>query len=107
MLSPAKLRLLERRLAREQPSPQQDRIERCVRDGPLPSSFAQRRLWFLDRVTPGRPTYNVAHPVWLTGLLDLDLLRQAVELLVSRHEVLRTTFAELDGEPIQVVHPPG
>ncbi|HEY4058609.1 MAG TPA: amino acid adenylation domain-containing protein, partial [Kofleriaceae bacterium] len=71
-----------------------------------PLSFAQQRLWFLAQLDPGSPAYQVAYARRLEAL-DLVALQRAIEALVSRHEILRTTFPALDGEPYQQVHPPG
>jgi amino acid adenylation domain-containing protein len=76
------------------------------REAPL--SFAQRRLWFLDQLAPGAAVYNEPSPLRLLGPLDLAALAAALAGVVSRHEVLRTTFARMEGgEPCQVIHPPG
>ncbi|MEV6948863.1 amino acid adenylation domain-containing protein [Streptomyces sp. NPDC051172] len=72
----------------------------------FPASFAQSRLWFLDRLAPGGSVYNVPLVVGLRGALDADLLAAALTDLVGRHEVLRTTFAEADDGPHQIVRPP-
>ncbi|GAA2581455.1 amino acid adenylation domain-containing protein [Actinomadura fulvescens] len=72
----------------------------------LPASFAQRRLWFLDRLRPGSPAYNVPVAVRLRGELDVAALRRALTALVARHESLRTTFREVGGEPVQVIGEP-
>jgi len=71
----------------------------------LPLSFAQQRLWFLDRLAPGSAAYNVPLAVWLLGDLDVPALAAAVATLVRRHETLRTTFHEVAGEPLQVIAP--
>ncbi|HYH79386.1 MAG TPA: amino acid adenylation domain-containing protein, partial [Longimicrobium sp.] len=77
------------------------------RDGDLPLSFAQQRLWFLDRLEPGSAVYNIPVALRLGGELDARGLAWALTEVVRRHEVLRTTFgAGADGEPVQVVHPP-
>ncbi|GAA2083757.1 hypothetical protein GCM10009801_44410 [Streptomyces albiaxialis] len=73
--------------------------------GGLPLSFDQERLWFLSELAPGQPFYNVALGFRLTGALDLDQLRGALGALVERHGVLRTSFARVDGVPLQYVHP--
>ena len=70
-----------------------------------PLSFSQRQLWFLDQLEPGSPFYNVPTAVTLKGQLDVVQLERALNQLVARHEVLRTTFCRVDGEPRQVVHP--
>ena len=77
------------------------------RTGPVPASFAQQRLWFLDRLVPGNPFYNVPVVLRLRGALSAGALEAAVSGLVARHESLRTTFAVAGGEPVQVVGEPG
>jgi amino acid adenylation domain-containing protein len=75
------------------------------RDRPLPLSFAQERLWFLDRLQPGSAVYNVSTAMRLRGVLDARALERALGEVVRRHEALRTTFAEMDGAPVQVIAP--
>jgi natural product biosynthesis luciferase-like monooxygenase protein/amino acid adenylation domain-containing protein/non-ribosomal peptide synthase protein (TIGR01720 family) len=74
------------------------------REGPVRASFAQQRLWLVDRMEPGSPAYNMPHALRLRGPLDVRALRRSLDALVARHETLRTTFAERGGEPVQVVH---
>jgi amino acid adenylation domain-containing protein len=81
-------------------------IARVSRDKPLPASFAQARLWFLEQLQSGGATYNVPLVLRLEGALDEAILERALSALVERHETLRTTFVALEGEPHQVVHPP-
>ncbi len=76
------------------------------REGALPLSFAQQRLWFIDQMTPGSATYNVPIAVSLTGRLDVEALRWTLGEVVRRHEALRTIFSSIDGRPTQLVHPP-
>lgn len=71
----------------------------------LPSSFAQQRLWFLDQLVPGSPFYNLSSVLRFRVPLDPEVLRAAVIELARRHEVLRTTFATVDGRPVQVLSP--
>ncbi|HEV3049057.1 MAG TPA: condensation domain-containing protein, partial [Longimicrobium sp.] len=77
------------------------------RTGPLPLSFAQERLWFLDRLEPGSATYNVLAAWRLGGTLDQAALERALGEIVRRHEALRTVVGEVDGSPVQVVAPFG
>ncbi|HSS49226.1 MAG TPA: condensation domain-containing protein, partial [Thermoanaerobaculia bacterium] len=71
--------------------------------GAMPVSFAQRSLWVLDRLTPGTALYNIPWPLRMTGALDSGALAWALAEIVRRHEGLRTTFAERQGEPVQVI----
>jgi acyl carrier protein len=76
------------------------------RTGPLPLSFAQQRLWFLDRLLPEKSTYNVPSLWRLGGQLDTQALRRSLDTLVQRHESLRTCLVVSQGEPAQVIAPP-
>jgi amino acid adenylation domain-containing protein len=71
----------------------------------FPTSFAQRRLWFIDQFQPGLTLYNIPLALRLDGALDHDALEYAFNEIVRRHESLRTTFQVLDGEPMQVIAP--
>jgi len=75
------------------------------RTGSLPLSFAQQRLWFLDRLEPGRPVYNMPIALRLVGELRIAALAGALAALTARHEALRTTFADRAGEPFQRISP--
>jgi amino acid adenylation domain-containing protein len=75
------------------------------RSGALPLSFAQERLWFLDRLQPGSSFYNIPVARRLGGALDRDALERALGEIVRRHEALRTVFHEREGAPVQVVAP--
>ncbi len=71
----------------------------------LPLSFAQQRLWFLNQLEPDSPFYNVPAALRLSGPLNVAALKQSINEIIRRHESLRTTFAAVDGTPVQVVAP--
>ena len=71
--------------------------------GPAPLSLAQQRLWFLEQLRPGSPVYNIPLAIRLKGPLDLEALARSLDEIMRRHQALRTTFAEVDGRPVQVV----
>ncbi|HTQ78585.1 MAG TPA: condensation domain-containing protein, partial [Thermoanaerobaculia bacterium] len=75
------------------------------REGDLPLSFGQQRLWLIDQLEPGLPAYNVPWAVDFRGELAVWPLRRAFEEVVSRHEVLRTTFGASAAGPVQVIAP--
>ncbi len=78
-------------------------IERIPRDQPLPLSFAQQRLWFLDQLEPNSPFYNIPSAMRLSGHLNKAVLKQCIDEIVRRHETLRTTFRAVKGKPYQVI----
>jgi len=80
-------------------------LTRQPRPGPVPLSFAQERLWFLDRLAPGSAVYNIPLALRLAGDLDLPALAAAVGEVVRRHEALRTVFTVAAGQPIQQIQP--
>ncbi|HEY7770517.1 condensation domain-containing protein, partial [Longimicrobium sp.] len=82
-------------------------IERVDRGGPLPLSFAQQRLWFLEQLGGLGDTYHIPTQLRLGRELDLTALRRALDAVLARHEALRTTFVEVQGEPVQRIAPPG
>ncbi|MDI5962224.1 non-ribosomal peptide synthetase [Streptantibioticus silvisoli] len=90
------------------PLPDEARPVPVPRDGgPLPLSFAQQRLWFLDQLDPERAEYALPFALRVTGTLDIPALETALTALCARHEVLRTRFvADDDGEPTQIVDAP-
>ena len=85
---------------------QAETIEPVDRTRPLPLSPAQEAVWFFERLSPGMRSYQFQASVRMRGALDADALRAALEEIVRRHEIFRTTFAEIGGQPMQVVHAP-
>lgn len=71
----------------------------------LPLGLAQERLWFLNQLESGNPFYNVAIAVRLTGQLNIVTLERSLNEVIRRHEALRTSFPDVSGRPIQVIHP--
>jgi amino acid adenylation domain-containing protein len=71
----------------------------------FPLSFAQQRLWFLDRLIPNSPIYNIPGAVEFNGQLNVAAVEKSFQEIIRRHEILRTTFALASGEPVQVVTP--
>ena len=74
-------------------------LRRIPRDGPLPVSFAQQRLWFLDKMDPGRSQYNIGGGMRYHGKLDVAVLARAIHQLAARHESLRLSIGERASEP--------
>jgi amino acid adenylation domain-containing protein len=72
----------------------------------FPLSFAQARLWFLDRLQPGNTFYNIPVALRLQGRLDVTALKQTLQEIIRRHEILRTNFVTVDGQPVQKILPP-
>ncbi len=90
--------LREERMALRRPP-----VERAPRDQPLPLSFGQQRFWFLDQIGHQDVQYNLPLAIGLKGRLDVGSLNRALAEIVQRHEILRTVFAPIDGQPAQVV----
>ena len=83
-----------------------ERIARVDRDRPLPLSPAQEAVWFFERLSPGMRSYQFQAAVRMRGALDVEALRAALAEIVRRHEIFRTTFREVAGQPVQEVHAP-
>ncbi|MBY8947246.1 amino acid adenylation domain-containing protein [Pseudomonas sp. SH10-3B] len=81
-------------------------IAQASRSQPLPLSFAQQRLWFLEQLNPGSSGFNIPFALTLTGALNVEALRLAFEQLIARHEVLRSTVHSAHGEPWQRIEAP-
>jgi amino acid adenylation domain-containing protein len=89
---------------REGAPPQALPIARVPRDGELALSSGQERLWLMHRLEPESPLYNIFSAVRLEGRLVRGALERSLRAMTRRHEVLRTTFAEVDGQPLPVIH---
>lgn len=72
----------------------------------FPMSFAQRRLWFLNELEPGTPHYNIPANIKIRGDLDIKALKSSIDNIVSRHEILFTTFTTQNNKPVQNVGSP-
>ncbi|GAU68943.1 putative non-ribosomal peptide synthetase [Streptomyces sp. NBRC 110611] len=79
------------------------RLKERTRRRTFPASFSQQRMWFLEQLTPGNAAYSVPGAMRVNGPLDVAVWRRCCQELVRRHEALRTTFEESDGQPVQVV----
>ncbi|MBE2223591.1 MAG: AMP-binding protein, partial [Anaerolineae bacterium] len=75
------------------------------RSTPPPLSFTQQRLWFLDQMEPDSTTFSLPVTMRLTGVLNVAALEESIRRIVQRHEVLRTTFSQENGRPVQIIHP--
>ena len=87
--------------------PPAEPVRPATRDEDLPLSLAQEPLWFVERALPGNAFFNVPAALRLSGALNVALLERSLAEIVRRHESLRTTFAEVDGEPVQSIAPAG
>jgi len=80
-------------------------IKPVPREGPLPLSCGQKRLWFLSRLDEAAVAYSVPLAARLSGQLDIDILEQSLNQVIERHEALRANFISVDGSPAQVIAP--
>jgi amino acid adenylation domain-containing protein len=101
--SPERRAALARRVQERRGGTPPPELRRVSRSGPLPLSFAQRRLWLLSRLDPHGASYNMPYAVRLGGRLDTVSLHRALDEVVRRHESLRTSFTLVGGEPMQRV----
>ena len=91
--------------SRTAPALQAPPLQPVPRDGALPLSYAQQRLWFLEQLGLSRCAYNLLQVIRLRGTLHVAALAQALREIVRRHEALRTTFTHFEGQPQQVIGP--
>ncbi|MCX5586274.1 amino acid adenylation domain-containing protein [Streptomyces erythrochromogenes] len=80
-----------------------DRIPVADRPPRPPLSFSQQRMWFMDQLVPDNAFFNVVEALRLTGPVDADALQGALDTVVDRHEVLRTSYPSPGGQPHQAV----
>ncbi|MBD2775781.1 non-ribosomal peptide synthetase [Iningainema tapete] len=78
-------------------------IERISRDGEIPVSFAQQRLWFLTQLEPESPFYNIPGAVRLQGQLNIAAFSESLNEIMRRHEALRTNFKTVEGRPVAFI----
>ncbi|NEO96236.1 MAG: non-ribosomal peptide synthetase, partial [Moorea sp. SIO3G5] len=82
-------------------------IEPIERNGnPPPLSYAQQRLWFIEKMALSSNAYNMPLTLHLVGKLDYVALQKSLNQIIARHETLRTTFSEINGTPVQIIQPP-
>jgi amino acid adenylation domain-containing protein len=80
-------------------------VQPVSRNQDLALSFAQQRLWFFEQLEGGSSIYHLSVAVRLTGEIDISALEQSLNEIVKRHEILRTNFVVVDGQPVQVINP--
>ena len=104
-LSAEKRALLEKRLMEKRAAAaKQQLIPRRTSDGACPLSFAQELMWLLDHLID-TSAYHVPRALRMKGPLNVEALEHALNKIIERHEVLRTTYQEVDGHPMQFVSP--
>jgi natural product biosynthesis luciferase-like monooxygenase protein/FkbM family methyltransferase len=109
-IAPDKLDLLIRRLQQKKGTEKSaSRIQRRERtqgsESPVPLSFGQQQLWFLQQMDPGTPVYNLPAAIRCEGRLRIDILARCLAEIERRHEILRTAFTVVNGEPVQIPRP--
>jgi hypothetical protein len=100
-LSPEKRELVLQKLRKQQQTPL---LKPVSRENPLPLSFAQQRLWFIDQLEGENGVYNVPFFWQINGILNINALEKAILEIVQRHEILRTSFSVVNESPIQVIY---
>jgi amino acid adenylation domain-containing protein len=106
-LSPARRQVLRQKLKEAGLKAFLDQItpRRATQESPVPLSFSQQRLWFLDQYEPNSSVYNIPNALRLKGSLNIGALQQSLDEIIRRHESLRTTFSTRGGEPVQAIAP--
>jgi natural product biosynthesis luciferase-like monooxygenase protein/non-ribosomal peptide synthase protein (TIGR01720 family) len=104
-LSPAQRALLEKWKRGETAPPAEPSAIPRRGAASAPLSFTQQRLWFLDKLAPGAGAYSIPVALRLGGALDVEALQRALDAIVARHEILRTTFSDADQQLTQIIAP--
>ncbi|MGE5400587.1 MAG: amino acid adenylation domain-containing protein, partial [Ignavibacteriales bacterium] len=104
-LSPEKLALLNRRLNKNSSSLENGKIQKNDTAEEYPMSSAQKGIWFLQNLKPDSSFYNIPAAIRLKGILDLKAFKNALQAIVSRHQILRANFQMRNGEPFQIIRP--
>lgn len=104
-LSPSKRKLFELLLreSKKKSAPVKQPVIKRTTSESLPLSFAQHRIWFNEQLQPGSSIYNLTAGVELKGMLAAIVLEQSFNEIIRRHEMLRTTFISVEGNPTQVI----
>lgn len=107
-LSPVKRLLLEKLLEQQKKAvgSVSQTIARRVHEAPIPLSFVQHRLWFMQQVEPKSSAYHIVRTLRLSGKLHVEALHQSLATILARHESLRTRFVITNGAPFQVITSP-
>ncbi|WP_353929455.1 amino acid adenylation domain-containing protein [Okeanomitos corallinicola TIOX110] len=100
-LSPEKRELVLQKLKQQQKSPA---LKPISREQPIPLSFAQQRLWFLDQLEGDNYVYNIPFFWKIDGYLNINSLEKAIKEIIQRHEILRTSFSVINESPTQIIH---
>jgi amino acid adenylation domain-containing protein len=100
-LSPEKRALVLQKLKNQKQTPL---VKPVSREKPLPLSFAQQRLWFIDQLEGENGVYNVPFFWQISGILNINALEKAILEIIHRHEILRTSFSIVNESPIQIIH---
>ncbi|NER91537.1 non-ribosomal peptide synthetase [Moorena sp. SIO3A2] len=81
-------------------------IQSISREQVIPLSYAQQRLWFIEKMALSSNAYNMPLTLHLVGKLDYVALQTSINQIIARHETLRTTFSEINDTPVQIIQPP-
>ncbi len=102
----AELAKIVTQVAQEERSNPWPSLEPISREQTIPLSFGQEQLWFLSQLAPSEPIYNETFTIYFGGDINIQALSKSLTELIRRHEILRTTFRVVNGQPVQEIHPP-